>query len=112
MEEFCTDILILDKGKSILQGKTEEILSETTNIVDCVLEETEVFENAFPYFYGVSLKSRKGNQFTLKLENVNLDEFIKKIVESNLHISYLSMRKNSLQDLFFKLTGGLEQCIH
>ncbi|MBQ4523273.1 MAG: ABC transporter ATP-binding protein [Lachnospiraceae bacterium] len=112
MEEFCTDILILDKGKSILQGKTEEILSETTNIVDCVLEETEVFENALPYFYGVSLKSRKGNQFTLKLENVNLDEFIKKIVESNLHISYLSMRKNSLQDLFFKLTGGLEQCIH
>ena len=112
MEEFCTDILILDKGKSILQGKTEEILSETTNIVDCVLEETEVFENALPYFYGVSLTSRKGNQFTLKLENVNLDEFIKKIVESNLHISYLSMRKNSLQDLFFKLTGGLEQCIH
>ena len=32
MEEFCTDILILDKGKSILQGKTEEILSETTSV--------------------------------------------------------------------------------
>lgn len=112
MEEFCTDILILDKGKSILQGKTEEILSETTNIVDCVLEETEAFENALHYFQGVSLASRKGNQFTVRLENVNLDTFIKKIVERNLHIRYLAMRKNSLQDLFFKLTGGLEQCIH
>ncbi|MBQ3513957.1 MAG: ABC transporter ATP-binding protein [Lachnospiraceae bacterium] len=112
MEEFCTDILILDKGKSILQGKTEEILSETTNIVECVFEETEAFENILPYFQGVSLASRRGNQFTVKLETVNLDEFIKKMVESNLHICYLAMRKNSLQDLFFKLTGGLESCIH
>lgn len=80
MEEFCTDILILDKGKSILQGKTEEILSETTNIVDCVLEETESFKNALPGFQGVSLTSRKGNQFTVRLENVNLDEFIKMII--------------------------------
>ena len=112
MEEFCTDVLILDKGKSILQGKTEKILSETTNIVDCVFEETEVFESTLPYLQGVSLASRKGKQFTVRLENVNLDEFIKKIVERNLHIRYLAMRKNSLQDLFFKLTGGLESCIH
>lgn len=112
MEEFCTDILILDKGKSILQGKTDEILSETTNIVDCVFEDTEAFENTLPYFQGVSLASRKGKQFTIRLESVSLDEFIKKIVEKNLHIRYLAMRKNSLQDLFFKLTGGLESCIH
>lgn len=112
MEEFCTDILILDKGKSILQGKTDEILSETTNIVDCVFEDTEVFENTLPYFQGVSLVSRKGKQFTIRLESVSLDEFIKKIVEKNLYIRYFAMRKNSLQDLFFKLTGGLESCIH
>lgn len=112
MEEFCTDILILDKGKSILQGKTDEILSETTNIVDCVFEDTEAFENTLPYFQGVSLVSRKGKQFTIRLECVSLDEFIKKIVEKNLYIRYLAMRKNSLQDLFFKLTGGLESCIH
>ena len=108
MEQFCTDILILDKGKSILQGRTEEILSQTTNIVDCVIEETEAFEKDLAYFKGVNLLSRKGNQFTVRLENGNLDGFIRKIVGSNLHICYLSMRKNSLQDLFFKLTGGVE----
>lgn len=112
MEEFCTDILILDKGKSILQGRTEEILSETTNLVDCVLEETEVFENVFSCFRGVSIASRRGNQFTVKLEGTSLDEFIRGLVESNVHIHYLAMRKHSLQDLFLKLTGGLGQCMH
>ena len=106
MEEFCTDILILNKGKSILQGKAEEILSETTNIVDCILEETGAFLNVLSQFHGISLTSHKGNRFTVKLENMCLDEFIKKLVANNLHIHYISVRRNSLQDLFLKLTGG------
>lgn len=112
MERFCTDILILDKGKSILQGKTEEILSAATDIVDCILEETEAAGHILSHFQGIKLISRKENQFTIKLESVSFHEFIKKIVDSNLHIRYLSMRKHSLQDLFLKLTGGTEPCIH
>lgn len=112
MERFCTDILILDKGKSILQGKTEEILSAATDIVDCILEETEAAGHILSRFQGIKLISRKENQFTIKLESVSFHEFIKKIVDSNLHIRYLSMRKHSLQDLFLKLTGGTEPCIH
>lgn len=112
MEKFCTDILILDKGKSILQGKTEEILSETTHIVDCVLEETKTAEKVLSQCQGISLVSRKGNQFTIRLENICFDEFVRKLVVNHLRIRYLSMQKNSLQDLFLKLTGGAEPCIH
>ena len=112
MEKFCTDILILDKGKSILQGKTEEILSETTNVVDCILEEAENAKNVLSQCHGISLVSQKDNQFTIRLENICLDEFIKKLVANCLNIRYLSMRKNSLQDLFLKLTGGEETCTH
>lgn len=112
MEKFCTDILILDKGKSILQGKTEDILSETTDIVDFVPEETEAAAEFLSRRSGIRLISRKGNQFTVRLEGICLDEFIKKLVASHLHIRYLAMRKNSLQDLFLKLTGGFESCAH
>lgn len=112
MEKFCTDILILDKGKSILQGKTEDILSETTDIVDFVPEETEAAAEFLSRRSGIRLISRKGNQFTVRLEEICLDEFIKKLVASHLHIRYLAMRKNSLQDLFLKLTGGFESCAH
>lgn len=112
MEKFCTDILILDKGKSILQGKTEEILSGTLNIVDCILEETGAAERVFSQCQGISLVSQKGGQFTIRLEHICLDEFVKKLVSNHLHIRYLSMRKNSLQDIFLKLTGGAELCIH
>ncbi len=108
MEKFCTDILILDKGKSILQGKTEEILSDTTNLVDCILEETKAARNVLSGCQGISLVSQKGNQFTIRLENICFDEFVKKLVANHLHILYLSIRKHSLQDLFLKLTGGTE----
>lgn len=106
MEKFCTDILILDKGKSILQGKTEEILSETTNIVDCILEETGAAGDILSRWQGIRVESQRGSQFTIRLENICLDEFIKKLVANRLHIRYLSMRKHSLQDLFLKLTEG------
>lgn len=106
MEKFCTDILILNKGKSILQGKTEEILSETTNIVDCVLEEAGAAGDILSRWQGIRVESQRGSQFTIRLENICLDEFIKKLVANRLHIRYLSMRKHSLQDLFLKLTEG------
>lgn len=112
MEKFCTDILILDKGKSILQGKTENILSKTTNIVDCILEETNAARSVLSGCKGISLVSQRGNQFTIRLENICFDEFVKNLVANHLHIHYLSMRKHSLQDLFLKLTGGAEPCIH
>lgn len=73
MEKFCTDILILDKGKRILQGKTEEILSETTNIVDCILEEPKAARNVLSGCQGIRLVSQKGNQFTIRLENICFD---------------------------------------
>lgn len=56
--------------------------------------------------YKISLVSQKGNQFTIRLESICFDEFVKKLVANQLHIHYLSMRKHSLQDLFLKLTGG------
>lgn len=105
MEKFCTDIFILNKGKSILQGKTEEILSETTNIVDCVLEEAKTAENILSQCHGISLISQKGNQFTIRLEKIDFDAFIQNLIRNRLHIRYLSMRKNSLQDIFLRLTG-------
>lgn len=112
MERFCTDILILDKGKSILQGKTEEILSETTNIVDCILEDRKTAMEVLSGCQGINVVSQKENQFTIQLENICFDDFIKKLVAYHLHIQYLSMRRYSLQDLFLKLTGGAEPCIH
>lgn len=111
MRSFNSQV-ILDKGKSILQGRTEEILSETTNIVDCILEETKAARSVLSGCKGISLVSQKGNHFTIRLENICFDEFVKKLVANHLHIRYLSMRKHSLQDLFLKLTGGAEPCIH
>ena len=112
MEKFCTDILILDKGKSILQGKTDEILSETTNIVDCILEETKAAGRVLSRCQGINVVSQKGDQFTVRLDHICFDEFVKELVANHLHIRYLSMRKHSLQDIFLKLTGGAEPCIH
>lgn len=112
MEKFCTDILILDKGKSILQGKTQQILSEPTKIVDCVLEDTEHAARLLSCLPGIHLTSQSGNRFTVILEYICLDEFIRKLIENNLNIGYLSVRKHSLQDLFLKLTGGKTSCVH
>lgn len=107
MEGLCTDVLILNRGKSILQGKTTEILSEVTDMVDCIIEETQEFESMLLHVSGIKMIRKQENNYTVRLESISFDEFIKKIVERNMHIIYISLRRNTLQDLFLKMTGGL-----
>ena len=113
MEKFCTDILILDKGKSILQGKTEKTFYPKQQIsLTAYWKKQSLHRSVLSGCKGISLISQKGNQFTIRLENICFDEFVKNLVANHLHIHYLSMRKHSLQDLFLKLTGELKPCIH
>lgn len=107
MEGLCTDVLILNRGKSILQGKTTEILSEVTDTVDCIIEETQEFESMLLHVSGIKMIRKQENNYTVRLESISFNEFIKKIVERNMHIISISLRRNTLQDLFLKLTGGM-----
>lgn len=107
MEGLCTDVLILNRGKSILQGKTTEILSEVTDTVDCIIEETQEFESMLLHVSGIKMIRKQENNYTVRLESISFNEFIKKIVERNMYIISISLRRNTLQDLFLKLTGGM-----
>ncbi len=111
MEALCTDVLILHKGKSILQGKTQDVLAEGADTVICTIQEVREFENMLLHLQGIRIVKKWDDCFTVRLEGMSLDAFIKKIVERNLHILSITKRQNTLQELFLKLTGGAEACV-
>jgi ABC-2 type transport system ATP-binding protein len=106
MENLCTDVLILHQGKSILQGKTVELTAGESGIVEIVLEDAEKGIRLIKETGGLELLRKQERCLTLRLTDCPVDGLIKRVVQSNNRIDFISMRKKSLEDLFLELTGG------
>lgn len=106
MEELCTDVLILNKGKSVLQGKTLELKSESTDLLEIEVEEVDKFEALLAILQGVTIESRNGKRYILNFHASNIDRILRSIVSQDIHIKYIAVKQYSLLDLFLKITGG------
>lgn len=106
MEELCTDVLILNKGKSVLQGNTIKLQSEVTGFVEIEVEEIDKFEKLITTLQGVTIENKYGKRYTVHIHTLNIDQLLRTIIGQNIHIQYISVQRYSLLDLFLKITGG------
>lgn len=101
IEEFCTDILILNKGKTVLQGNLKNIkesypanrigLSTKTN-VDKYIEEL----NLETYY-------SKDNDYEIKIQNEEQGyELFNLLANNNVQVLKFEIRKPSLNDIFIE----------
>ncbi|NMA51347.1 MAG: ATP-binding cassette domain-containing protein [Mollicutes bacterium] len=99
IEEFCSDIIILDKGKTVLKGNLNEIKSTypanrvsviTEKGIDDIIEEAKLeIENSHDNYYLIKVKNEQ--------EAWNL---LKKIVKKNILITKFEIMKPTLNDIF------------
>lgn len=67
IEEFCSDILILNKGKTVLQGNLREIKDQyPANRVQIETNES-ITENIAKL--GLEIENEKNNEYTIKIDN-------------------------------------------
>ncbi len=81
IEEFCTDILILNKGKTVLQGNLREI-KEGYPANRLQIEVNEKI-NKYVEKFGLEIENEKNNDYTIKINNEKkahelLQELVKK----------------------------------
>lgn len=101
IEEFCTDILILDKGKTVLKGNLNKIKNEyNANKIEIVAD-----ENIDKYIkdLGISIDRYKDCQYIL---NIDAEEKGQKLFETlasnNVKITKFELKKPSLHDIFIE----------
>ncbi len=104
IEEFCSDILILCKGKTVLQGNLKEIKeSYPANRV-----KVDVNQKIDSYIkeFGLEIENEKNNEYTLKItEEEKAHKLLNKIVSEGVTLNKFEIMKPTLNDIFIEKVG-------
>lgn len=104
IEEFCTDVLILDKGKTVIKGN----LKELKNSYDATKLELSVLENIEKYIQelGFEILSNKDNDYLIAI-NGEQDGYklFNVLSQNNVKVIKFEIKKPSLNDIFIEKVG-------
>jgi len=105
IEEFCSDILILNKGKTVLQGNLKEI-KETYPANRLIVN---VDKNIDEYIkkFDLIIENSNDNNYTIKIENEEIaQQLLNELVKNNFKITKFEVMKPTLNDIFIEKVGA------
>lgn len=104
IEEFCSDILILNKGKTVLQGNLKEIKeSYPANRVE--IDVNQNIEKIIKEFE-LEIENEKNNVYTIRISNEEkAHELLRKLVVEGITINKFEIKKPTLNDIFIEKVG-------
>ena len=108
IEEFCTDILILNKGKTVLKGNLKEIkekykanrleLSTDKNIDKYIKE------------FNMEIEFSKNNEYSIKIDSEEkAHQLLEKLVTNHIEVDKFEIKKPTLNDIFIEKVGEFEK---
>lgn len=108
IEEFCTDILILNKGKTVLKGNLKEIkegykanrleLSTDKNIDGYIKE------------FNIEIEFSKNNEYSIKIDSEEkAHQLLEKLVTNHIEVDKFEIKKPTLNDIFIEKVGEFEK---
>lgn len=104
IEEFCTDILILNRGKTILQGNLKEIKeSYKANKVELV---TKIDVSKEIEAEGLKIIRNLENHYEISIDDEKeAQNLLKNLVSKNIEVEKIEVKKPSLNDIFIEKVG-------
>ena len=104
IEEFCSDILILNKGKTVLQGNLKEI-KETypANIVE--IDTKQDIKNYIKDF-GLEIETETNNNYIIKIsDEEKAHKLLNKLIMDGINVDKFEIKKPTLNDIFIEKVG-------
>ncbi len=104
IEEFCSDILILNKGKTILQGNLKEI----KNTYKANRLEIDVNQDISKIIKDLKLEIEivKNNQYKIRINNEEqAHKLLTKVMENKIKVNKFEIQKPTLNDIFIEKVG-------
>lgn len=108
IEEFCSDILILNKGKTVLQGNLKDIKAAyPANRVEIDVDEDI---NKYIDQAKLTILNEKNHQYTLRISNeTEAEKLLKQLVENRIKINRFEILKPTLNDIFIEKVGATSE---
>ena len=104
IEEFCTDILILDKGKTVLKGNLKDIKEKyPANRVQVNVENSI---DSYIKEFGLEIENEKNNEYTIKIsDEEKAHQLLNKLVSDGVKVNKFEIMKPTLNDIFIEKVG-------
>ena len=104
IEEFCSDILILNKGKTVLQGNLKEI--KETYPANRV--EIDVNQDITKYIeeFNLEIENVTNNNYVIKItDEEKAHNLLNKLVSNDIRVDKFEIKKPTLNDIFIEKVG-------
>ncbi len=104
IEEFCTDILILNRGKTVLKGNLKEIKDTyKANRLEIITD-----KNIDEYIkeFNMSIEFEKDNEYSIKIDSEEVaHKLLEKVVANGVLVNKFEIKKPTLNDIFIEKVG-------
>lgn len=105
VEEFCTDIIILDRAKTVLQGNLNEIKKQRGRIH--LTLKTEGDARAAIEKSNALLLSQKENEYRLRVSGeAQANALLSDLIASGVTVVTFDLREPTLHEIFVETVGG------
>ena len=107
VEEYCKNLLILNRGKTILQGNLKEIKSAFGRTNLCVTVNGDVEDMAREE--GLEIFERPAVETEYKFQEEEMaHRFLKRMLDAGIYPDKFEIREPSLQEIFVRKAGETE----
>lgn len=108
IEEFCSEITILNRGKAVLQGNLNEIKKSYGRVNLFVKSDVEIasyIEN-----FGIQITNKTPGEYQLKvLGEEQAMAFLTKLIQDKIPIVKFELREPSLHEIFIEKVGDTHE---
>lgn len=108
IEEFCSDITILNRGKTALQGNLNEIKKGYGRVNLFVKSDIDIA----PYIanFGLKIVNKTPSEYHLKVNSEDQAmEFLTKLITDHVPIVKFELREPSLHEIFIEKVGEVNE---
>ena len=104
VEEFCTDITILDRSKAVLQGNLNEIKKSYGRVNLTLKTESDITE--YIQRSEMNLLSKKENEYHLKISGEEqANRLLADLISDGVTVITFLLREPSLHEIFVEKAG-------
>ena len=104
IEEFCTDILILNKGKTVLKGNLKDIKEGyKANRLEISTD-----KNIDKYIkdFDMDIEFSKNNEYSIKINSEEkAHKLLENLVKDHIEVNKFEIKKPTLNDIFIEKVG-------
>ncbi len=104
IEEFCTDILILNKGKTVLKGNLKDIKEgyKANRLEISTDKSIDKYINDFD----MDIEFSKNNEYSIKINSEeNAHKLLENLVKDHIEVNKFEIKKPTLNDIFIEKVG-------